>query len=506
MDISRRWFIGGATAFGAFGGNRFISCFGADTQGTPELRLGVVSDIHVNEYGSDVGAWGTDLFKSALKYFRDRQVDAVVIPGDMSDQGYGEGLRAVASAWREVFPDDKAPDGRKVEKVFVFGNHDFSGAWYTDWGKKRYATPEERRADILRIHPERLWREAFDEDYSPFYRKEICGYTFFGQHWDNGSRQQDNGKRFPFGDLLKAHLSDVRNRPDPSKPFFYVQHPHPKNTCYGLWAWGHDSGVSTEVLSAYPNAIAFSGHSHYPLTDERTIWQGAFTSSGCSSLRYGGVPYDELLPSGYENSGAGRNSWMRDALKMMPRNAEGPSRHQGMVWSVYRDRIVVNRVEFPTALSLGADWVLPLPAAESKPFAFVEHARKIAAPEFPQGAKLTVKMHKAKTRGAKSPDRKQAIEPVDKDAFTVVIPAAVAKDGARVWRYRVEVGELTDTQVKYVLASGYGHRADSKAAGQATTCVFSLDEAPANWKNLITVTPENCFGAQGHSLTIRVKV
>jgi hypothetical protein len=72
---------------------------------------------------------------------------------------------------------------------------------------------------------------------------------------------------------------------DPSLPFFYVQHPHLKDTCYGPWAWGHDAGITTKTLSAYPNAIAFSGHSHYSLTDERTIWQGAFTSVGTGSFR-----------------------------------------------------------------------------------------------------------------------------------------------------------------------------------------------------------------------------
>ena len=504
--VSRRWFIGGAAAFGAFGGNRFFACFGGEPLERPKLRLGVVSDVHVCVYGSDKGVWGTELLKAAFEYYRDRQVDAIVIPGDLADQGYGEGLRAVAKTWREVFPDDKLPDGRKVEKVFVFGNHDFGGAWYTDWGKKRYASDAERAADNLRIHPEKLWREAFEEDYSPFYRKEIRGFTFFGQHWDNGSRQQESGKVYPFGDLLKEHLADPKNRPDPSKPFFYVQHPHPKNTCYGSWAWGHDDGVSTEVLSAYPNAIALSGHSHYALTDERTIWQGAFTSAGCSSLRYGGTPADEMLPSGYENSGAGRNSWERDALKMMGAARDGRSRHQGTVWSVYADRIVVNRVDFPSRLPMGPDWVMPLPAAEPRPFSFVERARKIGAPEFAPGAKLEVSFFKAKTRGSKSPDRKHVIKSVEKDAFRVVIPPAVAKDGARVWRYRIEVGSLTDPQVKYVLASGYGQSLSAKAVSAPSECVFALDEVPRGKNKVITVTPENCFGRQGRALSIRARL
>ena len=36
-------------------------------------------------------------------------------------------------------------------------------------------------------------------------------------------------------------------RLDPSRPFFYVQHPHLKDTCYGPWAWGHDKGAATKA-------------------------------------------------------------------------------------------------------------------------------------------------------------------------------------------------------------------------------------------------------------------
>ena len=40
---------------------------------------------------------------------------------------YVEELEAVAEAWYRVFPNDRAPDGRTVEKVFVYGNHDWQG-------------------------------------------------------------------------------------------------------------------------------------------------------------------------------------------------------------------------------------------------------------------------------------------------------------------------------------------------------------------------------------------
>ena len=476
--VSRRWFIGGAAAFGAFGGNRFFACFGGEPLERPKLRLGVVSDVHVCVYGSDKGVWGTELLKAAFEYYRDRQVDAIVIPGDLADQGYGEGLRAVAKTWREVFPDDKLPDGRKVEKVFVFGNHDFGGAWYTDWGKKRYASDAERAADNLRIHPEKLWREAFEEDYSPFYRKEIRGFTFFGQHWDNGSRQQESGKVYPFGDLLKEHLADPKNRPDPSKPFFYVQHPHPKNTCYGSWAWGHDDGVSTEVLSAYPNAIALSGHSHYALTDERTIWQGAFTSVGASSLRF--VQNSPGCDNGNETPVEGSDT---DQL-LPPMDAyEG---RQGMFMTVYDDSIRLERREFLYGESLGDDWIIPL-GTEERPYAPAFRARHEEPPRFPRGAALRVVRESGKDRLGK-----------DRQFVTALFPPARPPSGeARTIDYEVRaMGGGRVIATKRVFSPGQILPA-SRDAGDVV-CRFDATKLPDAVR--FEVRPRGAFGAVGAAL------
>ena len=97
--------------------------FGSDAS---QLRLGVISDIHVTTPES------TERFVRALAYFRDRRADAVIVSGDLSDWGLRSGFRYVADAWYSVFPDDRAPDGRKVVKLFCTGNHDYDGYAYGD--------------------------------------------------------------------------------------------------------------------------------------------------------------------------------------------------------------------------------------------------------------------------------------------------------------------------------------------------------------------------------------
>ena len=497
--FSRRWFIGGLASFGAFGGCRFFSGHSL-ASGVPNLKFGVVSDIHITKVGADeeMSAWGNNLtFRHTLEWFREQGVDAVVIAGDIADNGMVEQMEAVAQAWYSVFPGDRYPDGRPVEKVFVMGNHDYHGYLYGDHAEKLFPDEAERAKHVLRSDFATRWKRIFNEDYTRFYRKTIKGYDFLGQHWDDGKGMETGHGSCDFGEELQSFLDASGRTLDPALPFFYVQHPHPKDTCYGPWAWGHDKGKVTAALSAFPNAIAFSGHSHYTLTDERSVWQGAFTSVGTSSLRYTGQPYNQHMPAGYENSGAeGKGAWRHNAVKMMKGYSTGDCR-QGMLWSVYDDCIVVRRREFLSDLDLGDDWILPLPAAESRPFAFAERAKKFRAPSFPAEAKLEVSAVKAKNRGGKSKNDKDSIPSVKKDAVKVVAPAAVPDKDARLYELEF-VAEAKDgaKKTKLVLAEGFNHALGHKRASAPSFCVFALDELSAE-EVRFTVTPINCFGARG---------
>ena len=507
MTISRRFFIGGATAFGAFGGARFRPVFGAVAPSKrPNLKFGVVSDIHITCVGADqkMEAWGNNLtFRHTLEWFRDQGVDAVMVVGDMADNGMVEQLQAVAQAWYAVFPEDRAPDGRKVEKLFVYGNHDYHGYLYGDHAAKRHAKESAgvdfaswSRDHVLRSDIGGWWRKIFHEDYTRLYRKEIKGYTFLGQHWDDGKGMETKYGSCPFGVELASFLDANGKALDPTRPFFYFQHPHPKDTCYGPWAWGHDSGLVTKALSAYPNAVAFSGHSHYTLTDERSLWQGAFTSVGTSSLRYTGMPYNERLPFGFENTTTeGKTAAASDAVKMMAKYNGGDCR-QGMVWNVYDDCIVVQRREFLHDEFVGPDWVMPLPASEAKPFAFAARARKARAPEFAQGAQVVLKKVRAKTR------RVPGHDPVVKEAFELTFPAALAVVGARPYSYEIVAhGAEGKTASFHVMAEGFNHALSNARAKANTKCVVSVDRLPAGTTGF-SVVPMDCWRNRGAALTV----
>ena len=436
MTISRKGFIGGAAAFAAL---RPWRAFAAEAGTEPNLRFGVVSDLHVR--GKD-GKFGTEAAAKAFAFFRDRGVDGVAIAGDIADDGLVSQLQCVADAWNEAFPGGKGLGGKPVEKLFVYGNHDLEGLIYN---KSLKPAP----GDVIVNDRAAAWERVFGEPYEPIWKKTVKGYSFIGAQWGNWDGVKGLEPYF------RDHAAELRGE----KPFFFIQHPHPKDTCHGPWAWGHDNGCSTKVLSEFPNAVAFSGHSHHPLTDERSIWQGSFTSIGTGSLRYVGSVF------GRENAGPSSN----DGFKQMPglNSMEGKN---GMLVSVYDDRIEIERLDFVNGGKLGADWVFPLPVAGAKPYDFKTRAAAAKAPRFPAGAKVTV------SGPADGKDRKG--RPARQ--LTVEFPSAMIGEGlSRARDYEV-VAETEEYDIRRVAKAkrvyGPGYFKTPGCEGKTVKCVFSLDE------------------------------
>ena len=499
IDVSRRWFIGGLASWGAFGGSRVFGALpGTFSGGTPKLRFGVISDVHIRVNPKGPGftnGYDTATLEHALTWYRDQGVDAVAVVGDIADRGIVEEMEAFAATWFKVFPNDRAPDGRRVERIVVYGNHDWGGTHYKPFVLDKYKDESTLADHILIAKPKEHWERIFHEPWEHVYRKDVKGYTFIGAQWSNGWCR---GKNEVGIQGLDGFFATQKGKIDPSLPFFYFQHPHPKNTCYGSWAWGHDNGSATKNLSAYSNAVAFSGHSHYSLTDERSIWQGAFTSLGTSSLRYTGFTA-QSMPQGFENASSGQRE-KYDPYKVMKKFSTSDGR-QGMLVSVYDDRIVFARREFVYGSSLGEDWVLPLPAADSKPFAFVEHAKKIGVPEFESGAKLSVKKTRGKNRGYNR--GKTNIPSVEKDVYEITFPAAKAVASARVMDYEVSVVPKAggDKAVRYVVPEGFNMAVSDKRVKKAVKCRIAADQLPPEGTFRFEVRPRNSFGKTGAAIT-----
>lgn len=488
--LTRRFFIGGAAAFGA----QLVCGARAIPSGRPKLKFGVITDVHLAFNGTMLlQDWNANTLKGTLEWFREQDVDAVLCGGDIADRSQIDEMRAFAETWFSVFPDDRRPDGGHVERVFVTGNHDAHGHRIYKGLPKIYPDPAELQRHIFADRREQMWKDLFHEDYRSIYLKDVKGYSFIGSMWEDGASGKDGYRNFG---RIVPFMEENGRKLDPKLPFFYIQHPHPKDTCYGSWAWGHDGGEVTACLSGHANAVAFSGHSHYPLTDERSIWQGAFTSIGAASLRYCGNANDEFAPEGFENGSAvGRNRKALNDAKMVASLPIDHSSRQGLLVSVYDDCIVYAKRDFSSGLPIGADWVQPLPSAEPCPFAFTEHAKRFAAPEFASGAKLDLRRTKAKNRAK-----------AEKDAVEVVIPAIAAKRDTRVHHFEVTASDKGgEAKMKRVLAVGYNQSEKTARAASATTCVFALDELPSA-DVTFSVVPVGCFGKKGNPLTGAIRI
>lgn len=456
--LSRRGFLTGLGAFGLLGRKAFAAPHGAFSNGEPNLRFALMSDVHISMKIKD-GKWHNDATKfiHALKWFRDKKIDAVVIAGDLANYGMIEELEVMAEAWEKVFPGGKAPDGRKVEKVFVTGNHDWEGPIYSGgFSKQLYPDPIVRKEKEFYVNRAKAWEKLFGEKYEPIYLKTVRGYTFIGQHWDPKA-----WKGCGFFGLVKKFTEERAAELSGARPFFYVQHPPLKATCNGPKAWGQDVGIATKALSEFPNAVAFSGHTHYTLTDETSIWQDAFTAVNASSLWYTGKP--ELF------------------------QPESPriqlhATTQGALVEVYDDRIVIVRRQFMPDETLAEDWVVPLPVKENKPYKLSNRIGKSPSPQFPLGSAVS-----AVLAGG---------------ALKLKFPQALGEPQARVFKYEVTVeSEGAETRSHEFMDPRFNKAPSQKDAEENVQLMVRAKSLPPGEKYRVSVTPCDSLGNKGKAIS-----
>ena len=468
--MTRREFIGGVLAFGMGGPTSVSAVDGTEpVPPKPNLRFGVMSDIHI---GGKKDAAATA--EKVLRYFASEHVDAVLCPGDIAHSGLIGELEAFAAIWRKVFPEN----GRRVALMISTGNHDVD-AWGGRW--KRFT---EEQMDAQRFswkdNPQKTWRRLFGQDWSLIWRREVKGYTFVGAQWSSLNP--------PIGDYFRAHASELCG----GKPFFYCQHAHPKGTCHGTYSLGDDNGESVAALAPFPNAVAISGHSHCAIADERTVWQGAFTSigAGCVHEGAGGFDYDNVTAHWHPSSRTKLMGSLAD-----PQLWGGDAKGGGCeIVEVYDDRLVVRRQSVAFMRPIGPAWTVPVPARVGGPFDFAVRAARrqadgavpqfapdagIAATFCPEGHALESAAHRG--------------EP----CLYVSFPRAQTVKGSRVFDYTVEA--FADGRpapvVRRLIAAGFAY--PEECADLPGECLFSANELPPGRTIRITVTPRDCFGLAG---------
>ena len=466
---TRRAFIGGAAAGSAL----FPLGALAAKSTAPVLTFGVIGAPESFRFN----CWAVFL-ERAFRFFKTKNVDAVVIAGDITKSGLIEEMEGFSSVWNKVFPAAGGKGGAKTELLLVTGDHDIIG-----WSG-RFSKFSKEQLELMRFshgdNPKKIWQKLFRKEWEPIWKKEIKGYTFIGVHWPCPDMP-------PIQEYLRNREAELKG----DKPFFLFSHRLPRNTYRG----NVGSEELANALQPFPNAVVFTGGSDHPsLVDEQCLWQGAYTAirAGCINESLFSVQYENMSP------------FWDPALKkhVMEPDASIVSHGGGVeLVQVYDDHLKVHRlhVEGGCKQALGAPWVVPLsPKARGE---LALNARKALRrpPQFNAGARLDVTF---------CPTGHPSLGPLFKGqaCYCVTIPRAktvkVQRTGemCRVFDYVVTASADDMSPItRKIVASGAS--LPDILANVPGKCLFLAKELPEKKALRFSVVPRDCFGLEGKPIT-----
>lgn len=217
----------------------------------PVLRFIALSDVHYKDVPSKererMSAAIRLGYKLSEKHASYKSLDALFVVGDFTDRGSEEQMTAFHDTLTQLRPETQA--------VVSLASHEFS-----------------RGEDEALLRFSRIFGMEYD------VHKVINGFHFISLTTTRGCNFSDEKVDWARRQLETAAADD------PKKPIFFFQHPHISDTVYGSINWGEDKLYP--LLMNYPQIIDFSGHSHAPINDPRSIHQKHFTSLGTGSLSY----------------------------------------------------------------------------------------------------------------------------------------------------------------------------------------------------------------------------
>ena len=389
---------------------------------TPVMRFVVTSDSHITTIGDFQSTRLEKMIKMGYKIAEKDQeynkLDAVLIAGDITDMGTKIAFGSIKAATRPVLKGDTQ------FLATVSTSHDDRSL-----GK-----------ESLELYEEIMGQETdFHRIINGFHFIGISASKIDGEHYSEYQR-----------DWLIEQL-DTASADDPSKPIFVIQHEHISNTVYGssdFEGWGMP--YFADILKNYPQVVDFSGHSHYPINDARSIWQGEYTALGAGGLYYTELTVDDTKtfhPSDY--------------------------RFVSTFWVVEID--ADNRIRL-RAVDLGAQEYLCEYILESpfeRKYTPEQQLSNSKPPVFAKDASIKVRNNK------------------------VIFDAAESADGMPIFIYRAYATDADGnrTPVGKTVAGYYRHSVPD-------TVKIELENLPES-EYTLEIVAENCYGIQSESLILK---
>ena len=299
--------------------------------GEYDLRFGVISDTHI---GAENNYPLHQRFEKALDWYNTEDVKALVIVGDITQEG--------TQAHWDIFKNSWENHKGGLQLVAVMGNHEA-------WSEMLYG--EDRNA-------------AADRFETATGQKTNAHYIFNGYHFivlsagdgafiDQGAaggaiasgRTEVPGSWFSDGDMVPQSVKDwariqidTAKADTPGMPIFVFLHWPLYNTSYLSNVRYYTTSFGSDPFTGFfrddPEVVIFGGHAHAPNSDPRSVWQGGFTSVSTSAF------FNYVLEDGYlgDDANGVNNSFL-------PKIA-GQAAGQGMIVSVEGYKVTIENYDF----------------------------------------------------------------------------------------------------------------------------------------------------------------
>ena len=405
------------------------AAFAADDAFVPVLRFIASSDSHVRATDNMTAdrirrmmSMTYDIAEADPSY---NALDALLIVGDLTNDGTEDEFRNFWSAVSDSLRGDTRYLG------VVAKNHD---GYEMNHKKLRgyYTSLTGVNADFHEV---------------------IGGYHFIGVSVSPMSGQHYDAQQLSW---LRQQL-DAATAEDPSKPVFVIHHEHNRNTVYGSSSFdGWGVTYFNSILKQYPQVVDFSGHSHYPLNDPRSIWQGDFTAVGTGAIYYSEFTVDRTRTYHPADAYSTATYWIVEV------DANNRIRLQGMDIEA-GERLV--------------EYVLDNPAdPANRSYTPAKRRASASAPAFDSGAEITA-----------APDV---------GACTVTVSAAASTDGMPVVLYRAKAFDAHGMLVAETWTLPQYYR-----AVEQPTVDLRLEKLSAG-SYQIEVVAENAYGDDSEPLTV----
>jgi len=218
-----------------------------------------------------------------LEFCKKNNINTILLNGDITNQANEKYYQHFENILKSVYGDDES---KYPEFVYNMGNHE----WW--WG-----TTEKESGDAVsmfkkhaRIESSNLKKTSnvkyplYNKVTIPSYYKVINGIPIIVISGLNSSGYVDNA----LTEEIKEWLSEIKQLSSVKKggPIF-VEYHYPLSTSM-THGQGH-SGYSTNVERIFndvPNAVIFTGDTHFPGNNERSINQVDFTTINLGSSSY----------------------------------------------------------------------------------------------------------------------------------------------------------------------------------------------------------------------------